>query len=230
MYAQGDIPLENILPRPDQRFRCRLVFEAYHLWLSSKMSDPRTVLTNLAKREYADYLRRAKTGEQEAVEMVEALKIREGVPRSFNEISNDIYTLNWLVGRFDTSEKNIIKAAVIDMTRWQARFGQQTGDWRAVDKASDRLTKLYDNFKDEENPADQLQAGAGFGITDDVSVVKADRTNYTPEQVAKFERKYGLTKKETAIAMEEQNGVWVPAEPDLQEEQPDIFEQDGMPI
>ena len=68
---------------------------------------------------------------------------------------------------------------------------------------------------------------AGFDITDDVSVVKADRANYTPEEVARYERKYGITKKESAILMEEQDGVYVPAEPDLSEEpDDDIFMED----
>ena len=233
-WLLGGIPLEKMNMRIDQRYRAALVTDVYRHWIENPSSaSPRKMLENFARRDYQILLRRAETGDpddsrtQEAREMVEVLHITANGERSSNEISNDVALLNWLTGKLATSKKHIHKAMYESNIEWMQNFGRETGTWQAVKQANQDLAKINNDFKEEENPAEQLDAGAGFGITDDVSVVKADRVNYTDEEVAKYEKKYGITKKESAILMEEQDGVYVPAEPDLDETpEHDIFMED----
>lgn len=226
-WILGGVPLEKMNMRPDQKFRAHLVTEVYHYWIDSPTIDPRKMLVNFARRDYAFLLQQAEMGKEEAIEMVEAMHLTPESVRSANELSNDVYLLNYLVGKLATSKKHIHRVMVESDLEWMRQYGRETGTWQAVNKAVDKMMTLENNFKEEENPQEQLDAGAGFGITDDVSVVKADRVNYTDEEVAKYEKKYGITKKESAIIMEEQDGVYVPAEPDLDEEpDTDIFMED----
>lgn len=221
------IPLEKMAMRPEQKFRAHLVTEVYHYWIDSPTIDPRKMLANFARRDYAFLLQQAAMGKEEAREMVEAMRLTPESVRSANELSSDVYLLNYLVGKLSQSKKHIHRIMLESDIDWLRQFGRDTGTWQAVNKAADKLMTLENNFKEEENPVDHLDVGAGFGITDDVSVVKADRNNYTPEEIAKYEKKYGISKKESAIIMEEQDGVYVPAEPDLNDEpDPDIFMED----
>ena len=232
-WILGGVPLERMNMRPDQKFRAHLVTEVYHSWIDSPTINPRKMLANFARRDYAFLLRKAATDNpddptvQEARDMVEAMHLTESSVRSANELSNDIYLLNYLIGKLSTSKKHIHRIMVESDIDWLRDFGRETGTWQAVNKAADKLMKLENDFKEEENPADHLDVAAGFDITDDVSVVNAARQNYTPEEIAKYEKKYGISKKESAILMEEQDGVYVPAEPDLDDEPvQDIFMED----
>ena len=226
-WMLGGIPLKNIHMRPDQKFRALLVSEVYQHWIATPSIEPRKMLQNFAARNYALLLKQASLGNEEAKEMIEAMKITETSVRSANELSNDIFLLNYLVGKLSTSKKHIHRLMVEDNATWMQNFGKETGTWQAVKQANQDWFRLEGDFKEEEDPAKNLDVAAGFDITDDVSVVKADRANYTPEEIARYERKYGITKKESAILMEEQDGVYVPAEPDLSEEpDDDIFMED----
>lgn len=234
-WILGGVPLERMNMRPDQKFRAHLVTEVYQYWIASPSISPRKMLENFARRDYQFLLRKAAIDTpddpavREAREMVEAMHITEASVRSANEIANDIYLLNYLVGKLSTSKKHIHKIMVEANAEWMQNYGRKTGTWQAVKQANQDWFKLEGDFKEEENPAEHLDVGAGFDITDDVSVVKADRSNYTPEEVAKYEKKYGISKKESAILMEEQDGVYVPAEPDLDDEpEPDIFMEDDI--
>ena len=226
-WILGGIPLEHMDMRPDQKFRAHLVTEVYQYWIASPSIDPRKMLQNFAARNYKFLLEQVKMGNDEAKEVVDALHITENSVRSANEISNDVFLLNYLVGKLSTSKKHIHRLMVEDNATWMQNFGRKTGTWQAVKQANQDWFKLEGDFKEEEDPAKNLDVSAGFDITDDVSVVKADRANYTPEEVAKYEKRFGISKKESAILMEEQDGVYVPAEPDLEpEEEPDIFMED----
>lgn len=236
-WILGGLPLEKINMRPDQRYRAFLVTEVYHHWISTPTIDPRKMLQNFSRRDYAMMLRTVSiadasgtpdTKEVAAVrDIVTALKLTPQSVRSDNELSNDIYLLNYLVGKLATSKKHIHRMMVESNAEWMQNFGRETGTWQAVKQANQDWFKLEGDFKEEEDPAKNLDVSAGFDITDDVSVVKADRSNYTPEEVARYEKKYGISKRESAILMEEQDGVYVPAEPDLDpEEEKDIFLED----
>lgn len=223
-WILGGIPLEKMNMRPEQKFRAHLVTEVYHYWIDSPTINPRQMLANFARRDYAFLLQQAQLGKEEAQEMVEAMHLTPESERSANELSNDVFLLNYLIGKLSTSKKHIHRIMVESDVDWLRNFGRETGTWQAVNKAADKLMKLENDFKEEENPAEHLDVGAGFDITDDVSVVKADRENYTDEEVARYNRKYGITQKESAQLMEEQDGVYVPAEPDLSDDdEPDIF-------
>ena len=105
---------------------------------------------------------------------------------------------------------------------WLSEYGRQTGTWQAVKEANQEMFKLHNDFKDDDDPQEQMP-NTNINITGDVSVVKADRQSMSDEEREKMKKKFGLTEKELAIEMEEINGMW--QEP-VEEEEKDIFVED----
>jgi hypothetical protein len=98
-------------------------------------------------------------------------------------------------------------------------YGRKTGTWQAVKQANQDLAKINNDFKDDDDPQEQMP-NTNINITGDVGVVKEGRESLTDEEREKLRRKYGLTDKELAVQMEEINGVWQAPE---EEEERDIF-------
>ena len=110
IFAQGEIALKRITMRPEQRYRARLALEAYHAIMHSPTADPRQLLARLSARDYEELLEQAALGNEEAKMYVETMQIRRDpqtdvvIPRTYSELKNDVELLNWLVGRFNTSQ------------------------------------------------------------------------------------------------------------------------------
>ena len=219
-WILGGVPLEKMAMRPEQRFRAHLVTEAYEHWIATPTLEPRRMLQNFAARKYAYLLRCAKEGSEEAREMVEALHIGEGSVRSANEISSDVYLLNYLVGKLSTAKKHIHKAMFESNIEWMQNFGRETGTWQAVKQANQDLAKINNDFKDDDDPQEQMP-NTQINITGDVSIIKKDRQTLPDEEKERLRKKYGLTDKELATQLEEIDGVW--QAPDPEEEEKDIF-------
>jgi hypothetical protein len=179
------------------------------------------MLQNFSQRDYAFLLKKAREGDAEAQELVEALHITPNSTRSANEISNDVYLLNYLVGKLSTSKKHIHRMMYESNIEWMQNFGRKTGTWQAVKQANQDLAKLNNDFKDEENPQDQMPS-TNINITGDVSIIKKGRQSLSDEERERLRKKYGLTDKEMSQQLEEINGVWQAPET---EEEEDIFEK-----
>lgn len=220
-WILGGVPLERMNFRPEQRFRAHLVTEVYQHWIATPHIDPRKMLQNFSQRDYAFLLKKAGEGDTEAQELVEALHITPNSTRSANEISNDIYLLNYLVGKLSTSKKHIHRMMYESNIEWMQNFGRKTGTWQAVKQANQDLAKLNNDFKDEENPQDQMPS-TNINITGDVSIIKKGRQSLSDEERERLRKKYGLTDKEMSQQLEEINGVWQAPET---EEEEDIFEK-----
>lgn len=214
------VPLERVITRPDQQLRALLVTEVYQHWIAQPTIEPRKMLENFAARKYAMLLKCAAEGDQQAKEMCEALHITEGTVRSPHEISSDIYLLNYIVGELSTSKKHIHKLMFESNIEWMQNFGRQTGTWQAVKQANQDLARINNDFKDEDNPQDQMP-NTNINITGDVSIIKKDRRSLSDEERAALRRKYGLTAKEEAEELEEINGIW--QQPDPDEPETDVF-------
>ena len=98
-------------------------------------------------------------------------------------------------------------------------YGRKTGTWQAVKQANQDLAKINNDFKDDDDPQEQMP-NTNINITGDVGVVKEGRESLTDEEREKLRRKYGLTEKELTQELEEINGVWQAPE---EEEERDIF-------
>lgn len=221
-WILGGVPLERMNFRPDQRFRAHLVTEVYQHWIATPHIEPRKMLQNFAQRDYAFLLKKAQEGDPEAQELVEALHITPDSVRSANEISNDVYLLNYLVGKLSTSKKHIHRMMYESNIEWMQNFGRKTGTWQAVKQANQDLAKLNNDFKDEDNPQDQMPS-TNINITGDVSIIKKGRQSLSDEERERLRKKYGLTDKEMSQQLEEINGVW--QAPEQEEEEEDIFEK-----
>jgi hypothetical protein len=96
-----------------------------------------------------------------------------------------------------------------------------TGDGRDVERGLNKLAMINNNFKDDENPQDQMP-NTNINITGDVSIIKPDKQSLSDDEKDRLRKKYGLTTKELAQQMEEIDGVWQPVE---QEETSDVFDE-----
>lgn len=223
-WAYGQIDLQRMNMRPDQRFRARLALECYHKFMENTAVPVRQMVKRLAARDYALLVKNAALGIEDAQEMVAALGIKtdEGgmvSSRSETEIANDIFVINQLCSRLNVSKQHIQKAMYEDNITWLMGFGRKTGNVSAIKEAQRNLEKINNDFRGDEDPQEQMP-NTQINITGDVSVVKEGRQSLSDEERQKLMRKYGLTEKEYAQELEEINGVWQAPE---EEEERDVF-------
>ena len=214
------VPLEKIITRPDQQLRALLVTEVYEHWVATPTIEPRKMLQNFARRKYAFLLRRAAEGDPEAKSIVDALHITETSVRSQNEISNDVFLLNFLVGKLSTSKKHIHKLMFESNIEWMQNFGRETGTWQAVKQANRDLSEINGGWKEDEDPQEQMP-NTNINITGDVSIIKSDRKSLSDEEREKLRKKYGLTAKEELEMREAVEAEYVEVKDD--EDEKDIF-------
>lgn len=223
-WTYGQVDLSKIhMPLPGQ-FRARLALECYMLWQQNKTSNIRRMVINIAARDYQTLITNAELGNTEAQAMVEALGIRRDPNtgsisvRKETEISNDVFTINALVGRLAVSKNHIQRAMYEDNIEWLIQFGRKTGNVTAMREAQRNLEKINNDFKDEQNPADALKPGVERNITGDISIIKPDRQNYTDEEMKAFAKKIGAKLEDVQEFIEGEDGVMVPAEENDEEE------------
>ena len=215
----------------DQKFRARLCLECYRLFTENTHVPIRTIVKNIARRDYRTLADNARLGNQDAAEMMAALGIsvdpKTGAisVRSETNISNDVWLVNQLVGRLNVSKKYIHKAMFEDNISWMMQYGRKTGTWQAVKQANQDLAKINNDFKDDDDPQEQMP-NTNINITGDVSIVKGHES-LSEEQKNALRKKYGLTEKELTQELEEINGVWQPVEEE--EEEKDIFIENEQP-
>lgn len=232
-WAQGGVELSRMNLRPDQRFRALLVMNAYRLIIENPTATPRTIVKNIAARDYALIVANAEMGVKEDVELMQILGIRkneQGVvsARRESEIANDIYCVNQLVGRLNVSQNHLDKLLYQANTRWLSKFGQQTGNVSAIREAQRNLEKMNNDWKEDANPADALKPGVERNITSDISIIKPDRTCYTPEELRAFAKKIGAKFDDVQEFIENEDGTMVPADENDSDEKEEI-EQEYAP-
>lgn len=225
-WTTSGLPIEKMHMSLDQKFRAQMCLECYRVFMNNAGTPIRTIVKNVAARDYKQMMDCADMGNVAAAEMVQALGIRRDPEtgaislRSETNIANDIWLVNQLLARLNTSKKYIHQAMVESNVEWLSEFGRQTGTWQAVKEANQEMFKLHNDFKDDEDPQEQMP-NTNINITGDVSVVKEGRESLSDEEREKLRKKYGLTDKELSVQMEEINGVW--QEPSPEEEEKDIF-------
>lgn len=218
-------PINSVFHKLDQRYRMQVCSEFYKRWVQNKDIDPRTTCRNIARRDYELFFNQAAQGNKEAQDMVLALRITlddEGniKPRTVTELNNDVSVCNYLIRFFMTDESPRHKAMYLSSAEWLIRTGKQQNNDRAVDKGMQALSNVYGNFQEEKDATDEMPDMSRIAITQDVSIVKRDRVNYTDEYKAKMARKYGLTRKDLQD-MEEEASLNDVAKRDAE---PDYFE------
>ena len=224
-WTTSGLPIEKMHMSLDQKFRAQMCLECYRVFMNNAGTPIRTIVKNVAARDYKQMMDLADMGNDAAREMVQALGIRRDPEtgaislRSETNISNDIWLVNQLLARLNTSKKYIHMAMVEANVEWLSEYGRQTGTWQAVKEANQEMFKLHNDFKDDDDPQEQMP-NTNINITGDVGVVKEGRESMSPEEREALRKKYGLTDKELAVQMEEINGVWQEPEPEH-----DVFEE-----
>lgn len=217
--------IEMAFPKLEQRYRMQVCAEFYKRWQQNNDIDPRTTCRNIARRDYELFFNQAAQGNQDAQAMVLALHITvddEGNirPRTVTEINNDVTVCNHLIRFFMTDESPRHKAMYLSSAEWLIRTGKQQNNDRAVDKGMQALANVYGNFQEEKDATDEMPDMSRISITQDVSIVKRDRVNYTDEYKAKMARKYGLTAKDMQDIEED---ALLATKPEREDEEPDYF-------
>lgn len=224
-WTTSGLPIEKMHMSLDQKFRAQMCLECYRVFMNNAGTPIRTIVKNVAARDYKQMMDLADMGNDAAREMVQALGIRRDPEtgaislRSETNISNDIWLVNQLLARLNTSKKYIHMAMVEANVEWLSEYGRQTGTWQAVKEANQEMFKLHNDFKDDDDPQEQMP-NTNINITGDVGVVKEGRESMSPEEREALRKKYGLTDKELAVQLEEINGVWQEPEPEH-----DVFEE-----
>ena len=231
--AQG-ISIETMFPNLEQRYRMQLCAEYYKRWVQNNDIDPRTTCRNIARRDYELFINQAAQGNKEAVAMIQALGITvddEGnvKNRTITELNNDVAVCNHIIRFFTTDESPRHKAMYLSSAEWLIRTGKQQNNDRAVDKGMQALANIYGNFQEEKDATDEMPDMSRIAITQDVSIVKRDRINYTDEEKLRLARKYGLTAKDMREIAEEESlqSVGKENEPDYFEYMEKKDEEDG---
>lgn len=224
--------MQTAFPKLDQRYRMQICSEFYKRWVQNKDIDPRTVCRNIARRDYELFFNQAAQGNKEAQEYVLALKITlddDGniCPRTVTELNNDVLVCNHLIRFFQTDESPRHKGMFLSAAEWLIRTGKQQNNDRAVTKGMEALGKIYKDFDEERDATDEMPDMSRIAITQDVSIVKRDRINYTEEEKLRMARKYGLTTKDLQEIEDEEllNGE-KPEEPDYFEYMEEKDEED----
>lgn len=235
-WSRGGVDLAKINIPLKGQFRARLALECYMLWQTNKTVNIRRIVKNIAARDYSTLLANAELGNTEAQAMVEALGIRRDPEtqavsiRKETEIASDIYTVNQLVGRLSVAKNHIQRAMYEDNIEWLIQFGRKTGNVTAMREAQRNLEKINNDFKDEQNPADALKPGAERNITNDISIIKPDRENYSPEQIRDFAKKIGASVEDITEMIENEDGIMVPVEDDEYGDNEDEQDDDDMGV
>lgn len=214
-WLLGGLPIRMMAMSIDQKFRARMAYEAYQVWLSSKQINASNLIRNIAAREYELLLMKSKSGDKEAIEVVKALNIVEGVPRTPTEIANDVAVFNHLVDHFSVDTEAIERAKVLDASDWLVREGMKSGNDRSVTSGANIKMAIYNNFSSKEDAASQMPV-TDINITGDVSVVKPDRKNLSDEERRKLMRKYNLTEKEVEDFEMDEDGSFRAPEGELE--------------
>ena len=147
------------------------------------------------------------------------------MPKHWSELRKD----NHLIRFFQTDESPRHKAMFLGSAEWLIRTGKQQNNDRAVAKGMEALAKVYKDFDEERDATDEMPDMSRIAITQDVSIVKRDRVNYTEEEKQRMARKYGLTTKDLQeIEDEELLSGGKPEEPDYFEYMEKKDEEDAL--
>lgn len=208
----------------DQKLRTEIVYEVYQIWLQHKQIDPMDITRQVADRKYRQMIEAAKI-DPEMKERCEKLGIRyvnegttEIVRRGPTAIYNDVVALNHIIGTYTAPVTNIEKAKVVHASDWLIKHGMESGDGRDVYKGADLKMRLNKEFDEREQGYEDI-ANADITISDDVSIVKPDRKNYTDEEKRKIAKRYGISEKAVIELIAQDDGSYGP------EKDSDIFDE-----
>lgn len=212
MWLLGGLPIRNMAMSTEQKFRARVAYEAYQVWLNSKQINATNVIRNIAAREYELLLAKAQEGSVEAERIVADLNIKDGIPRTPTEIANDVAVLNHIIECFSVDTESIERHKVLDASDWLIREGMKSGNDRSVTSGANIKMTLFDNFNAKEDASTQMPS-TDINITGDVSVIKPGRKNLSEEELRKLRRKYNLTEKEVQDLESDEDGVYSVPDP-----------------
>lgn len=222
-FIFNGLSIKHMAMTEEQKLRTMIAYEAYQIWMTNKQIRPMDLCRRISARIYGDMLLRAETDPYYA-DLCKKLNIRPGVPRDYHRLSNDVQTLDHIIGRFSNPTVNIEKAKVIDASDWLIEEGMKSGNDRAVKNGADLKMKLHKDFDEQQQGFENI-ADTDINITGDVSVVKPDRTNYTDEQKREFAKRFGLPEKEVEELIRNSEGIYETA-PVEEEREPDFFERE----
>lgn len=216
----GNVSLEHMNMTYPQKYRAKLVYELYNLFLSDKFIDLLETAKRISNRDYAQLLEQAKNSngstppqiQELSQRYVDALKIKPGVGRSYNELNNDLYVFNYITEQFNQVYPAIEKVKVNAAYDWVIKEGMKMGDLKAVKSAADSIREANNNFDDKKDAASQIP-NPHINITGDVTVIKPDNKNLTEEELEKIYKKYGLSRQDIIEMRENGEGVFEPIEP-----------------
>lgn len=101
--------------------------------------------------------------------------------------------LNYVVGMMSAGLRDMQRFKANYYAERMARIGDQTGDWKPMDKAVAHMTKI--NALDQPDPPEDVESQLpkmAYMLTTDPGQVKKGSVRHTPEQIAAFFKHYGV--------------------------------------
>ena len=207
IYAQNwKHLLKNAAMTAQQKMRTLIVYEAYQVFVRNRQVKPVTLCRNIAHRLYDTYLQKAETDE-EAAEMCRACNIAPGKKRDFCSLSSDVQALNYIVNMLENPTPAIERAKVEDASDWLVREGMKMGNANSVAKGAELKMRLYKDFDEKEQEFDKT-AQSDINISGDVSIIKADRQNFSIEEKRKLAKRFGGNIQEVEDLIQKSNGEY----------------------
>lgn len=219
-FVLNGLPLKNAAMTAQQKMRTLIVYEAYQVFVRNRQVKPVTLCRNIAHRLYDTYLQKAETDE-EAAEMCRACGIAPGKKRDFCSLSSDVQALNYIVNMLENPTPAIERAKVEDASDWLVREGMKMGNANSVAKGAELKMRLYNDFDEKEQEFDKT-AQSDINISGDVSIIKADRQNFSIEEKKKLAKRFGGNIQEVEDLIQKSNGEYETAPMETLEEE-DFF-------
>ena len=75
-WTYGGVPIEKMNMTLEQKFRAKLCLDCYHVFMNNPATPIRTIVKNIAAREYATLMDCADRGNEASIAMAAALGVR----------------------------------------------------------------------------------------------------------------------------------------------------------
>lgn len=207
------------------------MFQAYESKRIPLTRLPRKVVGTVAETVYRRILTLAQT-DQHMAELAAAVGIREDasgklVPRPYTQLTNDIEAYDvfrrmWGMGTTVNHAKAIYEEGAMELID----MGTRNSNGRDLKAGLDALKELHNNFQESADDHSQT-ASTERDFISDVTLIRPDAENVSPEDIEAFKKKYGAYVEgniEDLIQQEDGTYAADPGEADPHDDE-DFFER-----
>lgn len=231
-YAQKGLSMESYNFKPEWQLRIKIAEQLFQAYASNRVPmtrPPRKILPQIANIIYRQLLNSSDPKDKLICEVC-CIRQDEGgkvIPRSYNEITNDIACYEILRSVWGVDTSNHAKATCEEGAYQLIEMGINHSDPRALASGIDKLSKLHNDFAQDEQDYSRT-AETDIDIISDVTLIRPDATQLSREAIEAIKRKYGayIDEKKGGInaLLAPSDDVPTPTSQDDDDDDEDFFE------